>query len=40
MVDDFSIEYKSFIINEKWMKSIHDDVGNVGVYDTMYQTCS
>jgi hypothetical protein len=22
------------------MKSIHDDVDNVGVYDTMYQTCS
>ncbi len=29
----------SLNINEKWMKFIHDDVDNVGVYDTMYQTC-
>jgi hypothetical protein len=40
MMDEFSIEYKWFIINEKWMKFIHDDVDKVGVYDTMYQTCS
>lgn len=40
MMDDFSIEYKWFIINEKWRKFIHDDVDNVGVHDTMYQTCS